>query len=196
MLAWYARSASTDFVRDGDLATIAAPTDFLGINYYETKVVAHDPAETCHQAREIPYSGRDATAGGLDPRPAGLGRILRRVHEHYTTQPLYITENGAAYHDYATPDGQVNDTERVRYLNDHFTEAAAAIDAGIDLRGYYIWALTDNLEWADGYSRRFGIVHIEYPTQTRTPKDSARWYQALIAGHRATRGPDTTPPAG
>src|SRR6185437_10137511 len=74
MLAWYARGTSTDFVRDGDLAVIAAPTDFLGINYYETKVVAHDPAEPYHQAREIPYAGRDATAGGLDPRPAGLGR--------------------------------------------------------------------------------------------------------------------------
>jgi beta-glucosidase len=193
MLAWYARSASTDFVRDGDMATIAAPTDFLGINYYETKVVAHDPAEPYHQAREIPYAGRDATAGGLDPRPAGLGRILRRVHEHYTTQPLYITENGAAYHDYTTPDGQVHDTERVGYLNDHLTEAAAAIDAGIDLRGYYVWALIDNLEWADGYSRRFGIVHVDYPTQARTPKASALWYQGLIAGHRARRGAVTPP---
>jgi len=194
MLAWYARSASTDFVRDGDLATIAAPADFLGVNYYETKVVAHDPAEPFHQAREIPYSGPDATAGGLDPRPAGLGRILRRVHQGYTTQPLYITENGAAYHDYATPEGQVNDTERVRYLSDHFTEAAAAVAAGIDLRGYYVWALIDNLEWADGYNRRFGIVHVDYPTQARTPKASALWYQDLVARHRAQRGAVIPPP--
>jgi beta-glucosidase len=194
MLAWYARGARTDFVRDGDLAAIAAPADFLGINYYETKVVAHDPAEPYHQAREIRYAGRDATAGGLDPRPAGLGRILRRVHDHYTTQPLYITENGAAYNDYAAPGGQVNDRERVAYLSDHFTEAAAAVDAGIDLRGYYIWALIDNFEWADGYSRRFGIVHVDYATQTRTPKASARWYQDLIAGHRASRS-SATPPA-
>ena len=115
MLAWYARGASTDFVRDGDLAAIAAPADFLGINYYETKVVAHDPAEPYHQAREIRYAGRDATAGGLDPRPAGLGRILRRVHDHYTTQPLYITENGAAYNDYAAP-GRPGKRPRARRL--------------------------------------------------------------------------------
>jgi beta-glucosidase len=193
MLAWYGRSASTDFVRDGDLAVIAAPTDFLGINYYETKVVAHDPAEPFHEAREIRYAGRDATAGGLDPRPAGLGRILHRIHDHYTGQPLYITENGAAFHDYPDPDGQVNDLERVRYLNDHFAEAAAAIEAGINLRGYYIWALIDNLEWADGYSRRFGLVYVDYPTQTRTPKASALWYQRLIAGQRATCGAATSP---
>jgi beta-glucosidase len=187
MLAWYTRSADTDFIHDGDLATIAAPTHFLGINYYETKTVAHDPAEPCHQARELRYTGRDATAGGHDPRPAGLGRILCRVHDHYSTQPLYITENGAAYHDYTTPEGQVRDTERVAYLQDHFTEAAVAIHAGIDLRGYYIWSLLDNLEWADGYNRRFGLIHVDYPTQTRTPKASALWYQRLIAQHRAQR---------
>jgi beta-glucosidase len=187
MIAWYDRSADTDFIRDGDLATIAARTDFLGVNYYETKTVAHDSAEPYHQACELRYTGRDATAGGLDPRPTALGRILRRVHDHYTTQPLYITENGAAYHDYADPEGQVRDTERVAYLKDHFTEAAAAIAAGIDVRGYFVWSLFDNLEWADGYSRRFGIVHVDYPTQTRTPKASARWYQHLIAQHRTQR---------
>ena len=187
MLAWYSRRAGPDFIRDGDLATITAPTHFLGINYYETKTVAHDPTEPHHQARELPYSGPGTTAGRLDPRPAGLGRILRRVHDNYTRQPLYITENGAAYHDYADPEGHVLDTERVAYLHDHFTEAAAAIDAGIDLRGYYIWSLLDNFEWADGYSRRFGLVHVDYPTQTRTPKASARWYAGLIAEHRARR---------
>jgi beta-glucosidase len=187
MLEWYARRADTGFIHDGDLATIAVPTHFLGINYYETKTVAHDPAEPYHQAREFRYAGRDATAGGLDPRPAALGRILRRVHDHYSTQPLYLTENGAAYNDYAIPEGHVLDTERVAYLRDHFTEAAAAIQAGIDLRGYYIWSLLDNFEWADGYSRRFGIIHVDYPTQTRTLKASALWYQRLIAQHRAQR---------
>jgi len=117
----------------------------------------------------------------------GLGRILRRVHDDYSSQPLYITENGAAYHDYADPDGRVRDTERVAYLHDHLTEAATAANAGIDLRGYYIWSLLDNFEWADGYSRRFGLVHVDYPTQIRTPKASARWFAQLIAEHRAQR---------
>ena len=188
MLDWYGRQVDTDFVQAGDLETVAAPADFLGVNYYETKAVAYDPDEPYHQAREIRYVGADRTAGGLDPHAAALGRILRRVHDDYTSLPIYITENGAAYHDYSTPEGAINDVERVGYLRDHFAEAAAAIDAGVDLRGYFVWSLMDSFEWGEGYNRRFGLVYVDYPTQTRTPKDSARWYQRLIAEHRARRG--------
>jgi beta-glucosidase len=179
MLDWYRRQVPLDFIRDGDLAAIAAPTDFLGVNYYETKTVAADPAEPYHQARILPFTG-PATANGLDVRPAALGRILRRV-SGYTGLPLYVTENGAAFHDYVDPEGQVEDTERVAYLSDHFAEVLRAVEAGVDVRGFFVWSLLDNLEWADGYSRRFGLVFVDFGTQARIPKASARWYQQLIA---------------
>jgi beta-glucosidase len=114
--------------------------------------------------------------------PAGFGRILHRVRG-YTDLPLYVTENGAAFHDYVDPEGGVDDVERVSYLNDHFSETLEAIQAGIDVRGYFVWSLLDNFEWADGYSRRFGLVYVEFGTQARIPKASARWYQQLIAEH-------------
>jgi beta-glucosidase len=179
MLAWYGRQVPIDFIRDGDMQVVAAPTDFLGVNYYETKTVADDPGEPYHQARVMPSTGR-LTAGGLDARPAGLGRILHRVRDN-TTLPLYITENGAAFHDYVDPEGGVDDLERVSYLNDHFAETLRAIQAGVDVRGYFVWSLLDNLEWADGYSRRFGLIFVDFGTQARIPKASARWYQQLIA---------------
>ncbi len=180
MLDWYQRQVPVDFVRDGDLPTISAATDFLGVNYYETKTVAADPAEPYHQARVLPFTGQ-ATAGGLDVRPAALGRILRRVSD-YTDLPLYVTENGATFHDYVDPEGRVKDTERVSYLEDHFAETLRAIEGGVDVRGYFVWSLMDNLEWADGYSRRFGLVFVDFGTKARIPKASARWYQQLIAG--------------
>ncbi len=180
MLGWYERQVPVDFIRDGDLRVIAAPADFLGVNYYETKTVADDPGEPYHQARVMPRTGR-LTAGGLDVRPAGLGRILRRV-SGFTAMPLYVTENGAAFHDYVDPEGGVDDLERISYLSDHLAETHRAIAAGADVRGYFVWSLLDNLEWADGYSRRFGLVFVDFGTQARIPKASARWYQRLIAG--------------
>jgi beta-glucosidase len=188
MLDWYGTQTPIDFILDGDLAVISAAIDFLGVNYYETKTVAADPAEPVHQAREVPASGA-VTAGGLDVRPAGLGRILRRVHGYSPALPVYITENGAAFHDYADPEGNVNDPERVAYLRDHFTETSAAIAAGVDVRGYYVWSLLDNFEWADGYSRRFGLVYVDYRTQARIPKTSARWYRRFIDEHRNSDTP-------
>jgi beta-glucosidase len=181
MLAWYERQVPIDFIQDGDMEIVTAPMDFFGVNYYETKIVAHDPAEPYHQAQVLPATG-PLTAGALDARPAGFGRLLHRVHG-YTDLPLYITENGAAFHDYVDPEGGVDDLERVSYLDDHFTETLDAIGAGVDVRGYFVWSLLDNFEWADGYSRRFGLVYVDFGTQARIPKASARWYQQLIAEH-------------
>jgi beta-glucosidase len=182
MLDWYGRQVPLGFIRDGDLAEIAAPMDYLGVNYYETKTVAADPAEPWHGAVVLPRAG-NLTAGGLDVRPAGLGRILRRV-SGYTSLPLYITENGAAFHDYVDPEGGVDDNERVAYLEDHFGETLAAIGDGVDVRGYFVWSLLDNFEWADGYSRRFGLVYVDFGTQARILKASARWYRQLLATQR------------
>ena len=180
MLDWYQRQVPIDFIHDGDLDVIATPADFLGVNYYETKVVADDPGEPYHQAAVLPSTGR-LTAGGLDMRAAGLGRILRRVHGQ-ARLPLYITENGAAFHDYADPEGQVRDQDRIDYLTGHLGTALAAIADGVDLRGYFTWSLLDNFEWAEGYGRRFGLVYVDFPSQARIPKASAHWYRELIAG--------------
>jgi beta-glucosidase len=192
MLAWYASQVPIDFVRDDDLTVIAAPTDFVGVNYYETKTVAEDPAEPYHQARVLPATG-PLPAGGLDARPAGLGRILRRISGH-TSLPLYITESGAAFHDYVDPEGGVDDLERISYLSDHLGEILAAIQAGLDVRGMFIWSLLDNFEWADGYSRRFGLVYVDFATQARIPKASARWYQQLISASNGMHSQGGSPP--
>jgi beta-glucosidase len=179
MLAWYERQTPIDFIRDGDLAVIAGPADYLGVNFYETKVAGYDPAERWHRARVNPRTG-DLTANGLDTSPAGFGRVLRRVAAR-TSLPLQVTESGAAFHDYAAPGGRVSDPERISYLQAHLAEILAAIGSGADVRGYYVWSLLDNFEWADGYSRRFGLIHVNFASQARTPKDSARWYAQLIA---------------
>ena len=115
---------------------------------------------------------------------AGLGRILRRVHGECPGLPLYITENGATFNDYVDPEGGVDDIERMDYLADHFGETIRAIQDGVDVRGYFVWSLLDNFEWALGYSRRFGLVYVDFGTQARIPKASARWYRQLIASQR------------
>ena len=106
-----------------------------------------------------------------------------RIKDEYTDIPLYITENGAAYHDYVNASGEVKDPERITYLNDHLEACLGAIDDGVNLKGYFIWSLLDNFEWGFGYSRRFGIVWIDYDTGRRIPKASYRWYQGVVAAN-------------
>jgi beta-glucosidase len=187
MLEWYGAQVPIDFVRDGDMEVIAAPLDFSGINYYETKTVISDLDEPYHLATVLPAVSLrpdgPLTANGIDARPAGLGRILRRLRDDYPPIPLYITENGAPFHDYVNPDGKVNDPERVRYLTEHLAETRDAVSDGVDVRGYFVWSLLDNFEWADGYSKRFGLFFVEFGTQTRIAKSSAAWYRQLIADH-------------
>lgn len=107
--------------------------------------------------------------------------MLVRIEEDYSEGlPLYITENGAAFHDYVDPEGDVDDEERVAYLDAHFRAAGEAVRQGVNLEGYMVWSLLDNFEWAEGYSKRFGLVYVDYPTQRRVPKSSARWYTEVI----------------
>ncbi len=105
------------------------------------------------------------------------------MRNEYTTVPLYVTENGAAEHDYVGPDGVVHDPDRVRYLGQHIQATKDAIDQGVDVKGYFVWSLLDNFEWAMGYSVRFGLVWVDYPTAKRVPKDSFRWYSQVIAAN-------------
>jgi beta-glucosidase len=193
VLEHVARIVEPTFVRDGDEKLIAAPIDLLGINYYAPTYVAGRPDGDGGSA----YPGTAGAVEFLPPvgpltdmgwmiEPAGLTRLLERIATDYPGVPLMVTENGAAFADKAGADapdgaGQVVDTDRIAYLDGHLRAAHEAISRGVDLRGYLVWSLLDNFEWAEGYRRRFGIIHVDYLTQRRTPKSSARWYQEVIS---------------
>lgn len=164
-------------VHDGDLRTIGAPLDWLGLNYYTRSVVGAQPAPPRHAG--------ETTDMGWEVYPQGLTELLLRLQCDYPLPPVYITENGAAYADPPAADGRVHDPARTDYLRRHIGAVADAIAAGVDVRGYFVWSLFDNFEWAFGYSKRFGIVHVDFETQRRTPKDSARWYRDFIAAQEA-----------
>ena len=178
------------FVRDGDLEAINVPIDALGVNYYQPSLVgaAATPGPAgapsawpgCEDILFQPAPGA-VTDMGWPVDPTGLSEILLRVHRDYGPVPLFVTENGAAYRDTVAPDGRVDDPERIAYLRSHLAAAHDALRAGVDLRGYFVWSLLDNFEWAEGYAKRFGIVHVDYPTQRRTLKESAHWYRRVIA---------------
>lgn len=175
-----------EYIREGDLAEISAPLDFLGVNYYFRSTVAASetdeglPVGPETRVRSVTRPGLQTTAMGWPIEAHGLTEVLLRVKEEYADLPVYITENGAAFDDYGDPEGVVDDEERVAYLEDHFRAAHEAIERGVDLRGYFVWSLLDNFEWAEGYSRRFGLIHVDYPTQRRTPKRSSGWYRDVI----------------
>jgi beta-glucosidase len=186
MLEHFAPTRGFDDVRDGDLAAIRAPIDHLGVNHYHHNVVAADPSDTQLGARRLPPQ-EPTTSFGWGVTPDALRRVLVRVSTEYTRLPLYITESGASFHDYIDPNGRVNDVERVDYLSGYFAAAARAIGEGVDLRGYFVWSLLDNFEWAKGYSKRFGLVYVEYGSQRRVPKASANWYREFIAAQQLRR---------
>ena len=174
-------------VSAADLQEIAAPIDFLGINYYFPAFVRAGTDATplgfaSLQRDELVAAGYELTEMGWPVVADGLSELLMRVHHDYAPPAIYITENGAAFADQAV-DGSVNDPRRVAYLHDHFRAAQQTIDAGVPLRGYFVWSLMDNFEWGLGYSKRFGIVYVDYTTQQRIPKTSARWYQRVIAAN-------------
>ena len=178
-----------DLVADGDLALIAQPVDFVGMNHYQRVLAWHLDDDSYLRVGERPAEPA-TTSFGWSVVPESLGAVLRRVARDFTSLPVYITENGASYHDYVDPDGRVNDPDRVAYLAGYLAAAGEAIADGVDLRGYYAWSFLDNFEWAEGYSKRFGLVYVDYRTQTRIPKKSAHWYAQQIALHRtAVRAP-------
>jgi beta-glucosidase len=185
ILEHYRGESDFSFVRDGDLEKISVPVDFFGVNYYMRHMVREDDTGSDDvfssvRARAVIPRNAERTAMGWPVESDGLREILVRLHEEYTRTPIYITENGRAAHDYVDPEGEVKDEERVAFFDAHFRAAREAMERSVDLRGYFVWSLLDNFEWAEGYSKRFGVVYVDYATQRRIPKMSARWYSEVI----------------
>ena len=160
-------------VESGDMSAINTPMDFLGVNYYSRTVVSAG----------VPYdvstSGLPLTDMGWEIYPAGLTELLFRLHRDYRVPPLYVTENGGAFKD-TWQDGRIADSARTNYIASHIAAVGEALAQGVPMAGYMVWSLMDNFEWASGYEKRFGIVHVDYATQQRTLKDSARWYRDFL----------------
>ncbi len=167
------------FVQAGDLAAIAAPLDFLGLNYYSRAVMRGGPDGKPEPVRMVPED--ELTTMGWEVYPQGLTDSLLRVHRDYGPARIYITENGAAFADQAPVAGRIADPRRIAYLRGHLLAARAAIAAGVPLAGYFAWSLLDNFEWGFGYSQTFGLCAVTERTLRRVPKDSAFWYRDVVA---------------
>jgi beta-glucosidase len=190
---------ASSVIHDGDIDLISLPIDFLGVNYYGPNTIASltRKAEARNAGYHIPAGDPDLISANLgalhvdrpgyertemdcEIEPGSLSKLLVNLNREYRLPPLLITENGAACADYVGPDGAVHDPDRISYLHDHLRAVLSAREAGVDVRGYCIWSLLDNFEWSEGFSKRFGLTWVDYPTGTRTPKDSFRWYQNTI----------------
>lgn len=167
-------------IHDGDMAIIARPLDFLGVNYYTRTVYR---ANSKGWFSDVPPATAPLTDMGWEIYPQGLTEMLLAIHKRYKLPPVYITENGAAIPD-TLQHGQVHDTQRVEYFAQHLQATADAITAGMRIDGYFAWSLMDNFEWAEGYAKRFGIVYVDYATQQRTLKDSAIALRDMFAGRK------------
>ncbi|MBF4769228.1 beta-glucosidase [Nocardioides agariphilus] len=204
-LGWY------HAVHDGDLALISAPIDVLGLNYYHGDAVSGSPTNrqaTNHHGLEVPRGvspfpsaehvtvvPRDLprTAMDWEVQPDGLRRLLVRVHDDYSPPPIYVTETGAAYVDRLV-DGRVEDPDRLAFLDSYLRAVHDAIAQGVDVGGVFAWSFLDNFEWAYGYDKRFGLVHVDYETQRRTPKSSGLWYAQVARTNVVSTSPTDGPP--
>jgi beta-glucosidase len=180
MLEWFGKLAPE--VKPGDLECISAPTDFFGLNYYTRRLVAHDEASAFIRAKQVyrPYAWR-AEFEEFEDWPEALYLTLRRIRDDYGNPPVYVSENGTTVLDVLGEDGCVHDPVRVDYLRRHFAAAWQAQREGADVRGYFVWSLLDNFEWGFGFTKRFGLVYVDYEDDLRRiPKDSAFFYADVI----------------
>lgn len=161
-------------IKPGDFSIIAQRMDFLGVQYY-TRTVFNSRGTVA----KVP--GSEYTEMGWEIRAEALGRLLVQLDKEYHPPLIYITENGAAFDDHLTPEGHVHDTRRIKYLHDHLVEVRKAMRLGVQVRGYFVWSLLDNFEWAFGYSKRFGLIYVDYASQKRFMKDSAYWYARAVS---------------
>ena len=167
-------------IEPGDLETVCQPMDFLGLNYYTRAMVSAD------RSFDVKKSGLPLTDMDWEVYPEGLTELLLRLHRDYPVPPMFVTENGGAFKDAKVGD-RIHDTARTDYIARHIAAVAAAMRQGVRMGGYMVWSLLDNFEWASGYAKRFGIVHVDFDTQTRTLKDSALWYRAFLQQRQALR---------
>lgn len=179
----YQRAGDLDpepiWLREGDLETIAATTDFLGVNYYTRAILRGD--ERGNLPRTVPQPTSEQKSDiDWEVYPEGLFELLVRLQREYAGVPFVITENGAAYNTGPDSDGRIADQKRIAYHRGHLEACLRALSEGVDLRGYFAWSLLDNFEWAEGYHMRFGLVHVDYATLQRRVKDSGEWYARVV----------------
>ncbi|MEE2039925.1 GH1 family beta-glucosidase [Nocardiopsis sp. CT-R113] len=189
--------ADGSYRADGDLEIIAQPLDFLGVNYYRPIMLRDAPHTEADpsvrtavdiRTEQVAFEGVRHTTMGWPVIPETFSDLLIDLNRRYPNlPPLLITENGSAEDDRPDETGRVRDTGRVDYLRDHLAALGRAIEAGVDVRGYFVWSLLDNFEWAYGYDRRFGLVRVDYELLERHPKDSYHWYRDFLTSHRARR---------
>jgi beta-glucosidase len=194
-----------DLILEGDMTTIAAPIDFLGVNYYQPEHLRAGDPDNLRRGEDRPLPGITGNVVHYDPEqlertnmgwlidPDGLYALLMRLSADAPGLPLYITENGCAAEDYVNPDGQVNDLERIKFLHLHLAAAARAARDGASLAGYYVWSLLDNFEWAYGYQKRFGIVYVDFATQERIPKASSAFFAQVASDNAVPPLPEEWP---
>ena len=173
-----------EFVEPGDLDSIAVPVDFLGVNYYSRGIARSDEVSEEENEPRTVFRGDEITEMDWEVYPPGIYKILGRLHFDYAFPVLYITENGAAFVDEVGPDGHVDDPARLSYIKRHLAMIHKAIQIGVPVKGYFVWSLMDNFEWAFGYSKRFGIVSVDYQSQQRILKSSAKWYRKVMLENR------------
>lgn len=167
-----------DFIMDGDLKKISNKIDFLGVNYYSRELIKSSP-DSKLKFKKV-HGNFERTEMDWEIVPESLYNLILRVRNEYTAIPIYITENGAAFKDRVTREGKIHDNKRIDYLKKHLSKVADLNRKGADIRGYFLWSLMDNFEWGHGYSKRFGIIYVNFETQERILKDSAMWYKDLI----------------
>lgn len=178
MLSYYGKPM--DCILPGDMEVVTMPIDHLGVNYYSRLIARSDEIPESENAPRTIEAPKDVTAIGWEVYPEGLYEILTRLDGEYEFPALMITENGAAYDDQIDEGGSVNDDDRIRYLQAHIEQAGRALQSSVALNGYFVWSLLDNFEWAYGFSKRFGLIHVDFKTLVRQPKKSAFWYRNVI----------------
>jgi beta-glucosidase len=169
-----------DFVQAGDTEAIAVPVDFVGVNYYTRDIVRSSQVREGKNAKREVFPNDEYTDMGWEVYPEGIYNWLGRLHFDYDFPAIYITENGAAFLDKVGSDGQVDDPARLSYIKRHLQQVHRAIEIGVPVKGYFAWSLMDNFEWSYGFTKRFGLIYVDYETQQRIPKSSARWYGQVI----------------
>jgi len=179
MMDWYSRFEPLDYIEPPDLAIISRPVDFVGINYYTRAIIKANPENPIFGGESLAPTA-PVTDQNWEIVPSYLHQVISRIPTEWTDLPLYIHENGCAMPDAVNEQGQVEDTRRVEYIRDHLKVVHQLVSEGVNLKGYYVWSLLDNFEWAWGYEKRFGIVWVDYKTQQRIPKASALWYAKVI----------------